>query len=625
MKRRLFKNSAILYGLGRAADGLYDAMAKSAAGRALTSYDTETRDAEKSLIATKVSSFYRRLKLSRIKRFFAHGVENSLICEKVRAFFASLLSTPVRNYGIFFLAFGFYGMLMFLLTNYAVDRLPAVSVTYFTVDIAVMLSALPMIFSRKKLLSVFSESRIFNALFFGILGLRREGVGFDRKEREIGASTAFISGTVFGIMTLFVSPITILLIFLFLVGGYQILITPESGIVLTALLLPFVHSNILGYLLIYIVFCYLLKLFRGKRTLVLDLKDYAILLFAVSVLLGGIFSIDVSISFTYSVKLVVFILGYILVVNLIRSRRWLDRLKASFVISVIITAIIGIVQYLAITSVHYLSEDAYVGNEVTAFFSSSKVLALYLCLGLFFVLAELIKNDNTIRKLFIFLTSIAVIVCIYLTSEPIIMLAAVISSGVFFLIYSNRTVYVLLAVLLALPLGKFIMPPSVNSEFDRLSMIATDHIEGRIPIWNSSLSMANDYFFSGSGIGTYRILFESYVNETLGFASDSANLYLQTVIEIGIFGLMVFLIVALLFMQHSFSIFASEGGGRKTVVTAAGVAGVITVFLAGMVCNVWSDSRIFLCFWLVMGIATANSNLQISSRRGISAYLDNNR
>ena len=43
MKRRLFKNSAILNGLGRIADGLYDAMAKSATGRALTSYDNDVR------------------------------------------------------------------------------------------------------------------------------------------------------------------------------------------------------------------------------------------------------------------------------------------------------------------------------------------------------------------------------------------------------------------------------------------------------------------------------------------------------------------------------------------------------------------------------------------------------
>ncbi len=621
MKRRLFKNSAILQGLGRIADGLYDAMAKSAAGRALTSYDSERKDAQRSLIATKLSGFYRHLRIGRAKRFIARGIENSLFCERVKGFFASLLNTSVRSLGIFFLAFGFYGALMFLLTNYAIDRLPALPLAHLFADVSVMAAALPMIFSRRPVGRVIGESRLCNLILFRIFGVKRDNLDCTGVHKGIGTSAAFIMGTFFGIITLVFPPITVLIGFLVVIAGYQILVSPEAGIVLTAFLIPFASSDFLGYLMIYIIICYAIKLMRGKRTLSLDLKDYAVLLFGVIILLGGVFSID-SISFTYSVKLLSYILGYIVIVNLVRSRRWLERLKAGFVLSVVITAIIGIVQYFAITSTHYLSENAYLGSEVTVFFASSSVLALYLAVGLFFVLAELIKNENAIRKLFMLLMCVAVLVCLYLTNEPLIMLAVLISTALFFLIYSNRTIYLLLLSALVLPVSHFIVPLSVNREYERLFAIASEQIAERIPVWQTSLYMANDYLLSGSGVGTYRTLFSSYANETLGFAADSSNLYIQSVIDVGLFGLVVFLIVIFLYIQHSFSVFAIEGGGRKTIFTAAGVAAVMTLLLCGAFLHVWAETRIFLCLWFVMGIATAGGNLRISERRGLNAYLD---
>lgn len=621
MKRRLFKNSAILNGLGRIADGLYDAMAKSATGRALTSYDNERMGARTSLIATKLSSLYHNLKIKSAKHFVARGIENSLFCEKVRSFFASVLNTSLRSLGVFFLAFGFYGVLMFLLTNYAIDRLPAVELSHLYVDVAVMLLSLPLIVLRKPLHQAFAESRLCNIFLFGLLGIRRERSDSALNCRGIASSTAFILGTFFGITTLIFPPIAVLSFFFTVAVGYIVLVSPESGIVLVAFLLPFVPSDFLGFLMIYIVISFCIKLMRGKRTLSLDLKDYAVLLFGAVVLLGGAFSID-KLSFTYSVKLLSYLLAYILIVNLVRSRKWLERLKSAFVLSVIIAALFGIVGYITITSTHYLSEKSILGNEVSAFFDSSSVLALYLAVGFFFVIAELINNDNAIRKLFMMLMSIAVAVCLYLTDQPIVLLMTLISAALFFLIYSNRTIYLLLLSALILPVSRFIVPMSVNAEYDRLCAIASEQIAERLPIWQTSLYMMNDYLFSGCGVGSYRMLFSSYANETLGSATDSSNLYIQTIIDTGIFGLAVFLIVVFFFIQHSFGVFATEGGGKRTVFTAAGVAGVITLLLCGGVFHLWADTRIFLCMWLVMGISTSAGNLKLSERAGLEAYIN---
>ena len=621
MKRRLFKNSAILNGLGRIADRLYDAMAKSATGRALTSYDNERISAKKSLIVTKISGFYHRLGVKRFKQTAARGIENSVLCGAVKSFFASIMNASIRSCGVFFLAFGFYGALMFLLTNYAIDRLPDVPLEHLFIDLAVMALSVPMIFSRRSLYRKVTRSRICDVFFFRLLGFRRKMSDASRAQKGIGASTAFILGTFFGITTLVFSPITVLLFFFTVAVGYSIFVSPESGIVLTALLLPFASSDFLGYLMIYIIICYCVKLVRGKRTLSLDLTDYAVLLFGIMIFLGGSFSID-KISFTYSVKLVAYLLSYVVIVNLVRSKSWLERLKAAFVLSVILAAVVGLVGYAALNSTHYLSENLSLGNEVSAFFDSSLVLSLYLSVGLFFVIAELINNENAIRKIFMLLMGALVTVCLYLTDQPIVFVMTLISAPLFFLVYSNRTIYLLLLAALILPVSRFIVPASLNLEYDRLAAIASEQIAERMPIWKTSLYMMNDHLLSGSGVGTYPTLFASYANETLGTAVNSSNIYIETVINIGIFGLAVFLIVIFFYIQHCFSVFVTEGGGKRTVFTAAGFGAVITLILCGFVFQIWADTRLFLCMWIIMGISTSAGNLRMSEHIGLDAYID---
>ena len=126
--------------------------------------------------------------------------------------------------------------------------------------------------------------------------------------------------------------------------------------------------------------------------------------------------------------------------------------------------------------------------------------------------------------------------------------------------------------------------------------------------------MAGDFFWSGAGLGSFRTLFQQYANESVSYAVDSSNLYLQTTVDVGIFGLILFLSVMVLFTQHSFSLFAKYGG-KRMVETAAGFAGVTAVLLSGLADYVWADEKIFLTFWLVTGVAAASGNLVVESER----------
>ena len=612
MKRRLFADSRILRKLGRMTDGLYEAASRSAAGRALTSYDAETRDAERSAIAVKVGKRMRKLDLRRLRLALAAGVEQSRVVCAVNSFLSAAASTMVRSYGAFAFAFGFYGVLMYFLSRYVIDPSDPLPLEYLIAEGAVLLISVPMMAVKKTAAEVICRSRLANAVFFDLLGFRAESVA-EKGKGEKRLRFTFIAGMLLGSLTFFVSPLDMIRAAAAVFFGYLILCTPESGLIIAVLVLPFVPTAQLGALMIYVTVCCLLKVMRGKRTLSLDLKDWAILLFGVVILLGGAFSFDPSSSFSYSVKMLFFLFAYILTVNMIRSQKWMRRLKKAIILICVASAAGGLIQALGRVSPNFLSEGFFFDSTITSFFDSERSLAYFLIFGFFFMLSEFLGGINPIRKIFLFILAASAAYCLWLTGFYAAMLAFIIALFIFFMIYSSRTLIALLAGIIIVPAMRF-LPVGIFSVFQRITEGVSQHIAQRTALWDSSASMAGDFLLSGAGLGSFRVLFQQYANENVSYAVDSSNLYLQTTVDVGIFGLILFLAVMVLFTQHSFSLFAKYGG-KRTVDSVAGFAGVVAILLAGAVDYVWADEKIFLMFWIVTGAAAASGNLTVESER----------
>lgn len=623
MKRRLFAESRILHRLDRITGGLYDAAAKSAVGRALTAYDAEKKDASRSLVATRLGRAFSKIDLARMRLFFARKTEQSVIVDFIRRLMCRFASSYMRQYGVFLLAFGFYGALMYLLTNYTVRIMRPLPFYYLLLDVGAVFLALPMLGIKRTLAEVVCKSRLANYLFFNLLGLRRESLAeYGRGEKRVNFS--FAIGTLFGILTLFVSPYKMVCAALLLITAYLVICSPETGVVLTALFIPFAPTAFLGFFIMFTTVSYVLKVLRGKRTLSLDLKDWAVLLLAAVVLLGGLVSIDVRSSFSYAVKMVFYMFSYILCVNLVCSRKWLGRVKTAIIISCVVTALGGLVQKLAISSPHFISEELTHGFGITSFFATESALSEYLIFGLFFVIAELMANTHKIRKVFLLVLCVAIVTCVWFAGYSPAMFACIIAAFIFFMIYSHRTLIVLLGGVIAVPALHSLMPLGLYPVMQKIYDGVAFHIVDKSALWRSSGEIAREYMIGGIGLGGYRTVFSRYANENVSFALNSSNLYIQTIIDIGVFGLILFLCVVLLFAQHSFGMFATRCGGKRTLDTAAGFAGIIAIMLCGFAGYVWADEKIFLCFWLIMGVSAAAGNVAVENDRGKDRYLDIN-
>jgi len=76
--------------------------------------------------------------------------------------------------------------------------------------------------------------------------------------------------------------------------------------------------------------------------------------------------------------------------------------------------------------------------------------------------------------------------------------------------------------------------------FQRLEQSGTTGGAGRIYIWQTGMAALKDFGLIGAGLGNFPSVFDKYsshADEFVGFRRDPHNIYLETMVELGIVGL----------------------------------------------------------------------------------------
>ncbi len=607
--------------LKRLGNSIYRSIQSSAIGTAFTSYDAEQRSADKSFFISSIRRGFKRNNISSLKHTVQIGAEESIIVGFFKDLVDRLLQASVRQYGIFVFSMGLYTLLIYLIGRVA---LPTLGVTYIhlIVGIAEMLTAIPMLSQTSSMYNGLCNSRIADFVLFRVLGIRKENLSPRGSMSSDRGFLPFILGTFLGILSFGIGPLRILGIICTVVSMCLILMNPESGLVILISFLPVLWDKVIYLGILYILLCYLLKVIRGKRTFKLELNDWAVLFFGIITLLSGIFSINAHVSFRYCIKMTVCMCAYFLIINMIRSKPWLRRITVAVVFSAAVSVICGLIQKFAI-GVDFILVEEFVGDgAVRGTFGSPKLLAQYLVLYVFYLFSVCIRGkQNIIRRTFFFLFCVATVLCIYYTMSPLAIICFTIAAVLYFLLYSNRTVVVAILALLILPFSKYIFPSLLTQRIGDIIAGGQQVIYERIRIWKIALVMARDNVLGGSGGGSFSQLYNRYATEGIESLASAENIYLQFVIEMGIFGLIGFLIIVFIFSQSNFSFFTRFGGGPRTSYVAAGFSGVFGFLLLGITENVWQEPRIVLAFWIIMALTMAVKRQMTSEQRGYEEYL----
>jgi len=614
---RLIHESLFIGLLLRFADFLYDGLKKSLVGYLFSSYDSEQAACCDSMAACITGKLRFGDHLKNLKLFINRQFENSIILSLVQKLSGKLLELSLRHYGIFFLTFGTYSTALYMMTYYleSFDVLPIVNLY---IGVGVMAASIPAVFVTRSLSECILGSSITELLLIKFLGVRR--VSLERKKTVKGwTSLAFILGTIAGISTIFVTPLIVPLAFGAFIGAVLLISIPETGVLLIMFALPFLPTMVLAALIIVTAMCYFLKLIRGKRTLKLELTDWAVLLFMVMMALGGVISSS-SGSLKPALLYCCLMCGYFLVVGLIRTGKWVMRCVGALIGGSFFVSLLGIYEnFFGMAQSTWHDEELFedISGRVVSTFENPNVLAEYLIMVLPFMLSLLLIKNGTPYKLAALITGGAAGLCLIFTWSRGAWLGIMFGVLVYFLIYSRKTMLAFAVGICAIPFLPFILPANIINRFLSIGNLKDTSTNYRVNIWKAVINMVEDHFGGGIGVGTaaFAEVYPEYSLAGIESAPHSHNLYLQVLVELGIFGLIVLLAVIVLAAQSNFTFYSSVskklGNDNCTalesmkLINSASFCGLIGILVQGMTDHVWYNYRVFCMFWLIVGMNIA--------------------
>jgi O-antigen ligase len=372
-------------------------------------------------------------------------------------------------------------------------------------------------------------------------------------------------------------------------------------------------------------FFYVIKLIRGKRVFQLEILDLAILLFGILILLSSVFSAGGNASAYSAIISFILLLGYFLLVNLMRTVKWIKRCIFALVTSSVIVSVIGIFEFLfGAENNNWLDQSFYgiIKTRVVSLFENPNILSVFLVMIFPFLLALLVrareKNDKFLIRTLIILS----IVCIIFTWSRAAWIAIIFGTLLFSMLYTKKSFRIFGAILIILPLIPILLPSSVIERFLSISNLSDSSIAYRIYTWKGTLGAIKDYFFFGIGYGdsSFQAIYPSYAYSGIEATPHSHSLLLQVLLCMGIVGFVVLCIAIFLNFQKSFEYIKQEKDSASTVYVIAAVVSIVSALIMGVFDYIWYNPRMFYLFWTIIAIGTAFVRVGSSERMRLESF-----
>jgi len=618
LKRKSDKifHSVILEKLLKLTEKFYSLLILGFFGKLFTSYSAEETMLSESRLFSRFRNAKRPEHLANVLKLkMARAFENSFFLDAIEQLTASLIYRKLKTFGAFFLSLCGYRMIAYIIQRFAFEN--AVDSRRLFVSSTILFVSLPLIVSKETLAETLLNSKLLSPILFDVLGFPRDT--FTKKmvfPKRYALVTAL--GMVLGILTVYIDPIYYVAVAVAAIATLIIFRFPEVGVVLWIGLLPFVGflghgSLILAWIVIVTDVSYLIKLIRGKRSFRMRLMDYPVLLLSILYFFGGVFSKGGISSFYSALMYLVFLSGYFLVFNLIRTRQWIWRCVATGVFSGTAACLLGIVQIFTGTlNASWLDTELFsnIGTRIVSGFDNPNIFAEYLLLVIPLTLACLLQKGEMRRKLFYALSLALMLVCLVFTWSRGAWLGFLVGMLLFFLILSKKTVIGLLGLVIVSPLLSWLVPNAVAERFLSIGNLAESSVSYRISVWYGMVELLKKTWWSGIGVGNaaFEAVYPSVALVGAGTIEHAHSIYLQLLAELGIPGLLVFLLILFLFVQNCFEYLLKVKNQEERGLVIAGIAAVAAMLVIGITEHIWYSYRIFLAFWTLL--ALVNSAIQ---------------
>lgn len=566
------------------------------------------------------------------RRMMACAMDQSLLRRAAYGILNGICRCSLRTVGIFFAVAGVYSTVISWLIA-VLWRQGMLNGFYIFLSLAVFLFGLFLLFSKSSVGHALEKGRLTGGLLHRLLGVSADYIRQMPDEGVQMYAVAVPLGMLAGTAVALTGPVYPALAFLLSALMLLILTTPEAGVLLLLVFAPFV--GFLPYeglwLALGVALCgfgYLFKILRGTRAFRMEIQDFVVLLWLILTLLSAVSAAggDALLGALLSALL---ILIYFPAVNVLATPNWLQRCRWGLLSSAIVTAVIGILQFLIrLLELRFrtpLSMDE-LGASVRAGFSGNIAFAYFMVMAFPLAMHAFLRAGSAARRILAGFGCTAIIAAAVLTWVQSAWLALALEIIVLLLLCKRASfVYILLGGLL-LPVAFLLLPQSARSAFFAF-------MGGDAPVSGSAI--ASQIFFGGGegffgyASGVSRMIFG------LGFGGVErvGVLYMPAAafplgkrisfwwarwFESGILGVLFPAALLFFLLQNCFSLLAHDANVKSSVAPASGIAMTIGFLLISAFNDEGGDPAAMLLFFLLVAVVTADAR----NRRSMRAVID---
>ena len=594
--------------------------------------DEEITEAEREGLAMYKESGFARNWRNRFSAWF----DSSWTVNLLRNVKDAVLYTPLVSYGVLIFAFALFMLitqsltLVFATNGIEIPFLTHINspdivliVTYMATAVVLMTTALLLIFAKDdSLIACLLEGRISGYVLRNFVGVRYHA---PEKKRTRHNGKAFALGVSLGLITFFLPPAQFFKIIGALVLFSMIVCIPEFGLISLAILAPFCSggndaSLSAVVILSLVIVSSLLKIMRGKRKFSFEPTDLYLVLFLMLVLFGGIVTMGGVASFRTAMTMILLAQIYFVITVLVRSEEWLNRCVNAFLLSSSVLSILGIAEWLLGVLRDRWQSTEYLSQVIEKFMDSWQtydILSEYLAVSFLISFGCLLARKTFASKLGAFFTLAITSVYLGLSMATATWIVLALTVTVFFLLYSHKSLPWIVLGLVSVGLALVLVPRETLALVTDFLAVPGTSLQYRTEVWVGCSQLLRRCFLTGIGVGEHAFseAYNGYAQLGMEAAPHSFNFLLQIMLQLGIFGALVFVVMVLMVMRCSFTLFRISS--RKNAVSVTNLAFLISLLALltlGTIDYIWQDYRIYVLFFAVVGMMVASARIGMNGK-----------
>ncbi len=244
-----------------------------------------------------------------------------------------------------------------------------------------------------------------------------------------------------------------------------------------------------------------------------------------------------------------------------------------------------------------------ISGRIYATFQNPNVFGEYLLFLIPLALAMFLIAKETLHKVVYGGCLLAAGACLILTYSRGCWLGLIAGMGLFLLLLYKKT---LIPLFFVAPFSIFVIPDNIINRFMSIGNLKDGSTAFRVYVWRGTVDMLKKLWPTGAGLGNYsfEVSYAPFAYMDI-MAPHSHSLYFHLLSETGLFGFLVFILLAYFILRQLFLVYKNPKSREMQILAIALVSGFVSFLIQGFFDNTFYNYRMYMLFFALLSLAAS--------------------